>query len=99
MVSACAWRVAQRSLDALGGFGIHEDNDRGRKPHLRARGLRRTRQARSVRARPTVSQSVMKMPLRLYSPGTGMVNKAMILSKIKVITRVLILNEQGRSDE
>ena len=40
----------------------------------------------------------MKMPLRLYSPGTGMVNKVMILSKIKVI-RVLILNEQGRSDE
>ena len=37
MVSACAWRVAQRSLDALGGFGIHEDNDRGRKPNLRAR--------------------------------------------------------------
>ena len=27
----------------------------------------------------------MKMPLRLYSPGTGMVNKVMILSKIKVI--------------
>ena len=47
-----------------------------------------------------MSQSVMKMPLRLYSPGTGMVNKVMILSKIKVITtRVLILNEQGRSDE
>ena len=40
----------------------------------------------------------MKMPLRLYSPGTGMVNKVMILSKIKVI-RVLILNEQVRSDE
>ena len=41
----------------------------------------------------------MKMPLRLYSPGTGMVNKVMILSKVKVSTRVLILNEQVRSDE
>ena len=45
-----------------------------------------------VRARvhPTVSQSVMKMPLRLYSPGTGMLNwlMAAVSDKIKSVAPV-----------
>ena len=82
------------ATNALGGFGIDEHDDRSREPHL---GRARARPGRAhtsgvrvcARVPPTVSQSVMKMPLRLYSPGTGMLNLMGVFGKINLFVRTV----------